>query len=305
MVANPKRNISFDEPNHTYKDEYNEFYTSVTTVISKYYEKFNENYWANYKARETGLSAEAIKQNWKEIREYSQDKGNKIHKELENSINESTGKQKFEFDNTDQIDENIKKFGYKLLITSTNLDVLKQTPLAKKYPKIYKFLEANILDGWSMYAEKRIYWADFLIAGTIDCLLVKDKQFMIVDWKTNKDQLMFKAGYWKKDKVTRQKTGEWIDKKEYFLRPINQVEYCKGNIYTLQLSLYAYLMEMWGFRCIGLVLFHIRDNQELLDYNISYLEWACQLLCIDFKNASIIEKRNKMSLNDSEDFSIT
>lgn len=304
MVDSHKRTITFDEPSHTYKDEYNEYYTSVTTAIALYHEKFDENFWASEKSKETGLSVSAIKNSWKEVRDFACDKGNRIHKELENSINESTGKQKFEFDSTEEIKSNISKFGYKLLITSTNLEVLKQTPLAKKYPKIYKFLEKKILEGWSMYAEKRIYWADFLIAGTIDCLLVREKYFMIVDWKTNKDELMFKSGYYKKDKLTGKKTDVWIDKKSYFFAPINQIEDCKGNRYTMQLSLYAYLMEMWGFKCLGLVLYHIRDNGEPKDYMISYLDWACRLLCIDFKNRLIQLKKSKASINGLEDFTI-
>lgn len=292
------RTISFDEATHTYKDEFGLPYISVTTVIAKYYPKFNEDYWAKEESRKTGLPVHVILANWKQIRDYSCEKGNKEHKLLEDSINAANGKAQFEFDNKG------KGIGLGFTkIDNTNLNILQNSPLASKYPKIYTYLRNRIEDGWILYAEKRTYWAEYLIAGTIDCLLVKGKLFMIVDWKTNKDELKFVSGYYKK--VNGIKTTEWVNKKEYFFKPLNHIENCKGSIYTMQLSLYAYILELWGFKCVDLCLFHIRDNMEPNPYTIKYLKAEAQLLLIDNKNASSNTRKPNTSNNTDIRFGIS
>lgn len=291
-----KRSIEFDPTIHQYTDEDKNIYTSVTTLIGKYHPKFDESYWAKFKAEQLGTTPEIIKENWKQIREFSQEKGTKEHNLLEDSINQATHKSVSNYHKNNIIN---LLTNLNIVITSTNLEVLKNTPLAKKYPKIYKYLEAKILDGWSLYAEKRVYWYEYLVAGTIDCLLIKGKTFIIVDWKTNKDHLKFKSGYYKK--VNGIKTDIWVDKKEYFFKPIQHIEHCKGNIYTLQLSLYAYLLELWGFKCIDLILFHIMEDLEPIDYKITYRYSDCQILLIDNKNVSTKSKTN----NSTESFGIT
>lgn len=283
-----KRTITFNEAAHSYTDEYNQRYTSVTTLIGKYHPQFNEAYWAKFKADQAGVSVDVIKQNWKDLRDFSCVKGTAEHKLLEDSINGAIIPKAY------SSDANLFKVATVTLagkvFTNIDLDVLKESDLAKKYPEIFEYLKGKILEGYKLHVEKRIYWAEYLVAGTIDCLLVKGKTFLIVDWKTNKDELKFRSGYYKK--VNGVKTDIWIDKKEYFFKPISNVEYCKGNVYTLQLSLYAYLMELWGFTCVGLVLYHIRDNQRPKDYNILYDKSSCQFLLIDHKNASTRTKSN-------------
>ncbi len=275
-----RRTIKFNEELHRYTDEDNNVYTSVTTLIGKYHPQFNENEWALKKSLDTspynpyrGMSVSQIKSQWKDTREYSQNRGNVEHKLLEDSINESNGKASFEFDKEKiRIGE-----GHGLItITKVNLHILANSKLASKYPKIYAYLRKHIEEGWTLFAEKRIYWFDYLIAGTIDCLLVKGKFFIIVDWKTNKDVLKFKSGYYKKYQGV--KTTEWIDKKEYFFQPLQHIEHCKGMIYTMQLSLYAYLLELWGFKCINLCLFHILNEIPQEPYKIDYREKDCKIL---------------------------
>ena len=283
------RTIKFNEELHKYTDEANLEYTSVTTVIGKYHEQFNENEWAYKKSQDTsiynpyrGMTPEQIKLQWKNTREYSQDRGNVTHKLLEDSINEANGKASFEFDKDKVrigIGQGVIEFN------KTNLHILANTPLAKKYPKIYSYLRKYIEEGWTLYAEKRIYWFDYLIAGTIDCLLVKNKFFMIVDWKTNKKKLEFRSGYYKK--VNGLVTSQWVNKKENFYPPLTNIEFCKGHIYTLQLSLYALLMELWGFKCTGLILFHILEDVVQEPYNIKYWKEDCLNLCNHFSKKEI------------------
>lgn len=283
-----KRTIKFNEALHRYTDEDNLVYTSVTTVIGKYHEQFNEEEWALKKSLDTsiynpyrGMSVAEIKKQWKDKRDFACDRGNVTHKVLEDSINEANGKASFEFDKDKARIGNgtgLVKF------TTTNLEVLANTPLAKKYPSIYLRLADFIKRGWILFAEKRIYWHPYLIAGTIDCLLVKQECFIIVDWKTNNKKLEFRSGYYKK--VNGIVTSQWVDKLEWFYPPLQKIPFCKGNIYTLQLSLYAHLMELWGYKCLGLILYHILDDVVQAPIDIRYLPQDCKNLCIDFSKRS-------------------
>jgi len=296
MIEN-KRTISFNEGLHQYTDEYSKIYTSVTTVIKNYHEQFDENFWAKKTAKKTGLTTSIVKQNWKEIRETSGIKGTKEHKLLEDSINDSRGYKPNE----------LKLFGMQKVDGKIDLFALAKSPLGIKYPKIFEDIKRFIEDGYTVYVEKRIYWAEFLIAGTIDCLLIKGRKFWIFDWKTNKDELKFEAGYYKK--INGIKTTQWIKLNKYFYHPLTMLPDCKGMIYTMQLSLYAYLLELWGYECEGLALYHIREIPTSFDikeiilkvYNIVYQKQACQLLTIDHKNRLI----NNISNNRDTRFGIS
>ena len=108
-------------------------------------------------------------------------------------------------------------------------------------------------------------------AGTPDRIFFNEEteELRIIDWKTNKDELKFRAGYYKKvwelddygNRVRKTKTDKWVTTNEKFLRPLNLV-YCKGNTYRLQLSLYAYLCELWGMEHKGNILVHVRHDGE-------------------------------------------
>lgn len=301
------RTISFNEELHKYTDEDKKVYTSVTTVIGKYHDQFNEDEWAYKKSIDQspynpyrGMSVAEIKKLWKDKREFAGDRGNKTHKVLEDSINEANGNANFEFDK-DKVRIGIGKGLVK--ITKTDLYILANTPLAKKYPKIYAFLRKYIEEGWTLYAEKRIYWFEYLIAGTIDCLLVKGKFFMIVDWKTNNKKLEFRSGYYKK--VQGIVTTQWVDKLEWFYPPLQKIPFCKGHIYTLQLSLYAHLMELWGYKCVGLTLFHILDDVPQEPINILYWQQHCINLCTHFSSTSNNDNKQKTSINQGTLFGIS
>lgn len=282
-MNNTKRTITFDAASHTYRDEHKLLYTSVTTVIGKYEEPYDVEYWSKVKAQELGLTQQMVKDQWAATTKFACDKGNVTHALLEDSINASNKNANLNIESP-----SFSKY-YRALNVQSNCEIdiklLGQSPLAIKYPEIFLTLLDYVENhGCKIYAEKRVYWADYLVAGTIDCLLVKGKQFIIVDWKTNKDELKFKSGYFKK--INGVKSTTWVDKDERMLSPINNIQKCKGNGYTLQLSLYAILMELWGFECIGLLLYHIRDNDKPKLYKIPYWKSDCIKLLIDHKNAS-------------------
>jgi hypothetical protein len=298
-------NLVFDEPSHTYTNgDTGEKFTSVTTVIGKYEEKFNGDYWGMYTALKnaglrvrpdnnkqyihvnnikTSLSslysnslyAELVsktKEGWKETTIKSHIRGNKIHNELEDNINLSkedyTGKTN---DLIQPLRDRAKTTGLVIFETKHDLD---KTDLGDTYPEIYKCLLEFINQGCTLIAEKKIYTSKYMIAGMIDVLVVKGKKFAIVDWKTNKDELKFISGYYKKVKEgdVWVKGTEFIQRDDRLKYPIDNLQKCKGIIYSLQLSLYAYIMELWGYKLInnGLMIFHIRPRRKPLRIPIQY-----------------------------------
>lgn len=265
------RNISFNEALHQYTDEESFVYTSVTTKIKSVEQAFDKEFWSKYKADERGISQEEVLKEWEEINKISCEKGTIIHKKLEDSINEVYKGES----NLYRGNEPTKLWKKEI----KDLTSLANSELRFISIDIYNYLVILINNGWTLYTEYRVYLQEFLIAGTIDLLAIRDKDFIIIDWKTNKDELHFKSGYYKKEWKggVKVKTNIWVDKKEYFLKPLGHLEFCKGNIYSLQLSTYAYIMQCWDYNLVGLVLYHIRDV-AVKAYKINYLENEARIL---------------------------
>lgn len=313
-----KRDIFFDAPSHTYTDERGNAYTSATTVIGEYKKPFDSEYWLMWSAlKKNGykliykeenpaqhlitirrgrtpktyrlqylytnaekilnLSTDAVREEWAETTRVACDKGNEKHDFLEDEINKFSATASIKLDGLKKASSD-STFGGSVL----NRSALDKSAIRTRHPEIYKVLISYLDAGWTIHAEKRVYSAYHLVAGMIDVLLTKGSNFVILDWKTNKKQLHFESGYYKK--VGGIETNEWIKKDDRMLAPINNVADCKGMVYTLQLSLYAYILELWGFKCMGLLLCHIRDipGQEKVEikdkkyntkfYDIKYLK---------------------------------
>lgn len=285
--------INFDATTHTYTDDNGNVFTSVTTLIGKYKPPFDKKYWSMYVAlRDTGFKVrptnnkkhiyvDGVKRSiedlyrqpintdkvakvvnhWKHLTEVACDRGNKVHDFLEDSINIS--KDDITGDTNKLITPSISLQGT-LLILKTKHD-LDKTDVKQNYPTIYKRLLKYIENGWTLFAEKRVCTTTYQVAGTIDVLAVKGKYFAILDWKTNKDELKFSAGYYKKRWINGHyiKTDEWIPKEQYLYAPLDNIQNCKGMLYTLQLNTYAYIMIRWGYKLAnnGLEIFHIRPHR--------------------------------------------
>ena len=252
--------LYFDEGPHRYTDTLGNEYRSVTTLISDYYPHFDADYWAHKKAKEQGKSERQIKAEWERIKNEACERGTKTHNGLEDAIKDvSMFKQAIQY--------LIQHEGR--CITVADIPSLIPKPLNiiefkkatdNKYPEIYRVFDFYTQRGYTIYSEIGAYLMDYKISGTIDILCYKPDSFYILDWKTNRDGLKFEAGYYKKDKTTipNQLTNEWIKKDEKMLAPLAHLDNCNGMHYTMQLSIYALMVEMiLGIPCLGLGLCHI------------------------------------------------
>ena len=62
------------------------------------------------------------------------------------------------------------------------------------------------------------------------------------------------------------------------LKPIQHLDSCNFNSYSLQLSLYAYMLEKrYGYKIAGLYLIHLRED-EFREYECPYMKKEMELL---------------------------
>jgi ATP-dependent exoDNAse (exonuclease V) beta subunit len=120
--------------------------------------------------------------------------------------------------------------------------------------RINKF---NIIFGKQLYKltpitfELRIFSKKYPIAGTIDSLFLYKGKLFILDWKTN--------GRFTHDDHER---GRF----EKLLNPFDSYWKNHLNEYSIQVGLYALILEEWGFDIRGAYLVHIGPDSEARVY---------------------------------------
>lgn len=254
--------LYFKEDGHKYTDTLGNSYKSVTTLIhDNYVPKFDKKYWLHKKARELGITEKALERQWQNITNEACVRGTATHNGLEDAIKD-VSKFKNAIKYLSQINSgrvvtvaDIPKF------TANPLDINAfKEATNNKYEEIYRVFQFYTERGYTIYSEIGSFLIDYLVSGTIDILCIRDNDFVILDWKTNRNGLQFESGYFKKDKTTKpaQLTNEWVIKTEYMLPPLNYLPNCNGYHYTMQLSMYAKMVELiLDIPCVGLGLCHI------------------------------------------------
>lgn len=264
--------LVFDEPQHKYTDTLGNGYISTTTILHNYQPKFDKSYWLRKKSKELGISEKKLEQQWDTIKDEACERGSNTHNGLEDGIKGgSQFKKAIQYLEARQTGEMITVAdiptilgNYRLLDLSEFIELTEN-----KYPQIYEVFQRYTTNGYQIYAEIGTFLIDFLVSGTIDVLLLREDKFVIGDWKTNRGGLKFEAGYFKKDKSQKpaQTTDIWIPKQDFLLPPVNNLPNCNGSVYNLQLSMYAFMVELiLGIPCIGMWLCHIDSDFELNEY---------------------------------------
>ena len=264
--------LVFDEPQHKYTDTLGNGYISTTTILHNYQPKFDKSYWLRKKSKELGISEKKLEQQWNTIKDEACERGSNTHNGLEDGIKRgSQFKKAIQYLEARQTGEMITVAdiptilgNYRLLDLSEFIELTEN-----KYPQIYEVFQRYTDNGYQIYAEIGTFLIDFLVSGTIDVLLLREDKFVIGDWKTNRGGLKFEAGYFKKDKSQKpaQTTDIWVPKQDFLLPPVNNLPNCNGSVYNLQLSMYAYMVELiLGIPCIGMWLCHIDSDFELNEY---------------------------------------
>jgi hypothetical protein len=128
--------------------------------------------------------------------------------------------------------------------------------LEKKVIKAYEKLKVD--EGVCVYPERIMFSEKYSLAGTADLKIdIDDYFFDIGDWKTNKKFDFFNA------------FGHGCLK-----RPVEHLQQCHYSIYSLQLSIYAYMCEEeTGMKCRQIWIgYWSRETEEFTKIPIMYLK---------------------------------
>jgi hypothetical protein len=280
--------ICFNEKEHIYWNENDdEKYISVTTLIDKFAQPYDKEFWSAYKTLEKLLPAEDweiekksllsthkfnkeildvydipeetfnreqqnLLDQWLQTNLESQERGTRIHAELENSFYKMGA------------NCSLKRFGIGGKFTCdkgrTNLDLENGV-----YPEY--LISRTSKDGI------------LRIAGQIDLLVKNGNHIVICDWKTNKE-IKKHSGF-----DTRAKTNV---KMKY---PLNTLEDCNFYHYTLQLSTYAWMVQKLNpeFVIDDLILVHFDHQGNQTIYHLDYLKKEVEMMLAYYKKMRIHE----------------
>ena len=199
--------------NVIYYDDVHKYYVngkeciSVTTLIHKYVNEFNEDYWSDIKAKEYNLTQKEVIRMWRFINKKGTMKGSLIHNYAEYLFQNKV----FEY----PADKVIAEFGFDPIIEEYNIT-------KKHVDNFYNDTKGKLIP---IKLEGIFYDEDSLISGTADMLFynIKKNEYQIWDYKTNKS--------FETTSMNRLK------------HPLNHLMESDIEIYSLQLSLYKFLIE--------------------------------------------------------------
>lgn len=202
--------IIFKEAGHTYEsiEEDNIQWLSVTSLVSKFKPKFDKEGQAKKSAKNKnskwyGMTVEQILQAWDNETERAINLGNFYHNQRE----------------SDMLDfKTIERNGTEVPIVKPliNENGIKLAP------------EQKLSDG--VYPEHLVYLKSVGLCGQADIVEVVDGYININDYKTNKE--IKEKGYTNWEGITSK-----------MFKPINHLDDCNLIHYSLQLSIYAYIIK--------------------------------------------------------------
>lgn len=290
--------VAFNDKKHVYWDiNTNNRFISVTTLIEKFAQKFDKDFWSGYKALEKLLPADA----WK-IERKSLLNTHKIPKELLNTydikeldFNKAQQSILDEWDKTNKescergtkIHADLEHSMYKM---GTNVS-LKKFGVGGKFVCDKGRTALDLENGvYPEYLISRTSPDNMLrIAGQIDLLVKKGKEIWILDWKTNKE-IKQHSGF---DTKTRSTVK--------MLYPLNTLEDCNYWHYALQLSTYAWMIQMIDPEYVikDLILVHFDHNDNQTIYHLPYLKKEVESM-LRFYKKSILKQEKLAKLKPIE-----
>lgn len=134
----------------------------------------------------------------------------------------------------------------------------------------------NELTNNTVYPELMIYDMDYMICGQSDKVIVTNNKIHIWDYKTDAE-IKFKAF-----------SNHWVKAKK-LLSPLSHLDDCNGNLYSVKMSLYMYLLwkaNRGRFLPGDIIIEHIHLRRDIENDNIPIL--------IDDK--PVVEKIEKINL---------
>ena len=281
--------VVFEEEGHKYYDKNNpeQTYTSVTTLIHSYAQEFDKQFWASFKALEKLLPKDVWNVEKKSL--LNTKKFDKVLLELHNiSENDFNREQQNILDQWDEENRKSCERGTKIHADLEHSFYKKRKDIdISKFEIGGKFVcekdrtELDLENGiYPEYLISRISEDGKLrIAGQIDLLVKKGNKLTIGDFKTNK-KIETKSFF---DSKTRTSV------KMKF--PLNNLEDCNYYHYCLQLSTYAWMLQKYNpeFEIEDLVLIHFDHSDNMTVYHLPYLKDEVVKMLSHFKKETTLK----------------
>lgn len=281
-------NVIYNDQQHVYIDKTDgSYYISVTTLIHNYTNIFDSAFWSAYKALESltddvtfaalkkvllttkkfdpsilhklsidesqfNTKREEILQSYEDGKNKSCERGTKIHAEFENSMYQNPEKELKRYGLGGKF--SVKKGHYRL-------DTEKAV-----YPEF--LISVKSRDGV------------LRVAGQIDLLIKDGNDIIIIDFKTNK-------------KIDRKSYYNKSTKRYECLKyPLNTIQDCNLMHYTLQLSMYAYLLQQINpdLNIKMLKLIHIDHSNKVEEIEVEYMKKEVEVLLKHYKKQLLIKE---------------
>ena len=272
-------------------------YISVTTLIGKYYEEFDEDFWSSYKALEALMGSDfvkfKVKQTLLKLKKFN------IKLSDLNIDQEEFNKKKQEI---------LESYETNRVIAcerGTKIHKIKEEEFyTKEYHNGGSIIDKDCQlycrkDDFNLEKEQAIY-PEFLIyyhhpkgflniAGQVDVLIKDGNDIYIDDFKTNVKGIESKAFFDSSTKKTKR-----------MFHPISNIEDTTLMHYTLQLSLYAYMLQEMHpeFNIKRLRLIHIDENMKEtyipLEYKKAEIE---QLIKFQARKSKIEYERKRINFD--------
>lgn len=277
--------VTFTESDHKYTSHTGDVYISVTTLLKKYTPPFDADYWSAYKALQAVLTRHGIwveykrkAGGWENVVNYARlvDKKFKYRSEV---IEEK----KLILQSWDDTKDDALRKGtaYHKMKEDGVKNKIVYTPDLREVPVVsdVDILMAQNFDDDGLYPELILYNDDWKIAGQADWVMKHGRRIDIKDYKTSKE--IKKTGF--QDSV--------------LLPPVSHLPNANFYTYTLQLSLYALMMEVQGYTVGNLSIEHVDKNtQKTIEiYPAEYLKKEAQLI-VDAHISETKKKKRKESI---------
>ena len=264
-------------------------YISVTTLIGKYEKEFDKEFVSKYKALERIMSPEDWKKEkggiWKnhkipkdflEVYDISQENLNRVQQDI---LDEWAETNRIACERGTKIHAQLENSFYN---AGSNI-TLKKFGIGGKFEckKNYSDLDLD----YGVYPEYLIYYdnpkIDLHLAGQIDLLVKNNNDITIIDHKTNA-KIDLKSFY---NSSTRSS--------EKLLYPLGHLDSCNFNVYQLQLSTYAWMLQKLNpeFIIKDLILNHYDHSGKNTLYHCSYLKDDVEKMLKHYTKQQKLEKQ--------------
>ena len=283
--------VIYSDVTHSYIDKKNnQKYTSVTQLIGNYKQPFNDKFWSAYKACEALLPPEDF-YSLKQIL-------------LKTKVWDRKYLEAYEIDAKafeDKRAEILQSYQTNKEIAcerGTSIHEVQENLFYNNDSKIKKYVGGGKFDvkkGYYKLDLERAVYPEFLIsydfddylkvAGQIDLIIKDGNDITIIDWKTNKK--IDQESYF--DRNTKQR--------QMMKFPLNNIQDCNFYHYTLQLSLYAYLLEKINpkFKIKKLIIVHFDHDGNETEYTCDYLKDDVTRMLLHYRREQKI--KNELSLD--------